>query len=264
MQFFEVCPVIKSVAKFASSAILSLAAMMAAPTASAAIVTGNWDPTLSSLNAGQFNGLGWTTRINVSVDDSCVADDGSSPIILNRTVRIFGIRFTCRNPVPLLNLAGSPFSILSAELGFYGLDDGILRRVFTLNPTSFTPEILLLGEGSEILFLRSSTNSNVVSYRDYDFQLSLPGLAPQLLYRGGTTTSFTAATDPITATQFNLSNGNAATVVNDTRLIEGQLVFSFVPEPGSTALVLLALLAAGAAGSRRPRRGLHAGDVHVG
>lgn len=247
---------IQSLAKFAGTAVLGLAATVAAPTASAAIVTGSWDP---ALPAATFTSLGWTTTINIKISDDCIRDDGSTPLI--RYVNVMGKKFNC-GPSQGTGEGVTPafFSILSAEIGLYDLGSQRIIDVLTFNPLSFSLGFLELGEGGSILQLIAGDASPIagdVTGRTlgFDFVLGLPGAAPVIKYRSGSTGSFTTGTEPPTQTAFVVNADSAeATVLADTKLDVGDLIFTgTVPEPGSLALTLLALGAAGAVATRRQR-----------
>lgn len=244
------------------AAALSLAAIGMAPIASAAIVTGSWDPALPN---PPFVNLGWTATVNLKIDNDCSAGAVSLPVIVN----LFGRSFGCRsNPLA----ATSPFSVLSAEIGIYDLSSNLIVDVLRFNPASFTPFLLDLNPvpgGVEISFLLSLRDSNPVrgtidSTDDYEFRLALPGAAPQINYRefGVAGARFITAPGVPTETAFaiNLDDSpeSQARIIAATRLEKEQLVFNAVPEPGSFALALLALGAVGAAASRRARPAQHA------
>lgn len=244
-------PATRPFAKLLGAAVLSLSSAFIAPLASAAIVTGNWDPALPN---PPFDNLGWTTTINLKLSDDCVSGAQSLPYIVN----LFGRSFGCRsNPLQ----STSPFSILSAEIGLYDLTSRLIVDVLRFSTSSFTPLLVNLGPGGEITFLLSLTDSNAVRgtnerTEDFDFKLELPGAAPAISYRAvGAGGAFTRAPEPPTETAFAINPDSAqSSVIAATRLEVGQAVFNVVPEPGSLALALLALGAAGAAARRRTRR----------
>ncbi len=240
---------LKHLRRAAGAALLGLAAAITASPVSAAIVTGRWDP---SLPQGVFPGLGWTTTINLQVSNDCTSGAVSLPYIVD----IFGSSFGCKaNPFA----ATSPFSILSAQVGIYNLSNAVIEDVLTFNVSSFTPILLNLGTGGAITYLLSLTDSNPVrggipSDGNYDFKLSLPGSTPAIKYEPLTGGGFITATAPPTQTDFTVNYvASPDAVIAATSLKVGQTVFTDVPEPGSRALVWLALGAAGIASSRRRR-----------
>jgi hypothetical protein len=233
--------------------LFALAAVITATSASAAIVTGRWDPALPE---PPFNDLGWTATINLKISDDCTSGAQSLPFIVN----VFGRSFGCKSNA---FLATDPFSILSAQIGLYDLNTNVIVDVLTFSASSFTPFLLDLDPNGDITYLLSLTDSNAVQSDIpgttsllYDFKLALPGSAPAVKYRAsGATGNFTTAPGVPTETDFAINdNSQQADVLERTALREGQVVFSAVPEPGSLALVALALGAAGFSASRRPRR----------
>jgi len=226
-----------------------------ASNASAAIVTGSWDPALPN---PPFVNLGWTTTINLKVDNNC--SNGAHSLPFNDS--LFGRSFSClSNP----SSPTSPFSILSAEIGIYDLSSNLLVDVLRFDPASFRPLLLKLQPGGVIDILLSLTDSDAVRGTigrtdDYEFKLALQGAAPRIKYRAfGATTRFVTATGVPTETEFAISLDDSPAaqqqILNNTRLEINQPLFNAVPEPGSVALALLALGVAGAtAGSARSAR----------
>ena len=245
------------------AAILSLAAIAAAPTASAAIITGSWDPPMVT---PPFDGLGWATTINFSVPRDCLGDSG----IVN--VRFLNRSFRCGSATPAI-------TVLRAQIGLYDLTTDIYKYAITLDASTLLPQILSITEQGEITYLFSLLPSASVKQKikgedlsdipglpgfpalpaadtDYWFRLAMPGGAPVLQYSDtGAFSDF----DPATAsgfapvlTSFRNDAEWTPTVQNDTEIKVGSSV-NGVPEPQSLALVLVALGAAGAVATRRAR-----------
>jgi hypothetical protein len=234
------------------SALMALAGVAAPLCASAAIVTGSWDPALPD---PPFANLGWTTTINLKISDDCKLGAQSLPYIVN----LFGRSFGCGSS-PLQS--STPFSILSAEIGLYDLTTRRIVDVLTFDPSAFVPLLLDLDSSSAITYLLSVTDSNPVQGHidrtdGFFFRLDLPGEAPAIRYRAvGDSGPFVRAPGVPTETAFSVNDdADQAQVLESTRLQVGQPVFTALPEPGSLALALLALGGLATAGARRRSRG---------
>jgi hypothetical protein len=254
-------------ASAAAAALLGAAGFFGvAQNASAAIVTGSWDPPLPAA----FGNFGWTATVNVKVAENCGVGTPSTPTQPLTMVNFLGVSFGCNgNAFPVV----SAFQILSAEVGIYDLSTNVILDVLRFNTSSFNASlfaVLGLGSEGEIQFLQTATPSNILrsglTYDggcQYDFRLALPGSNPEIRYRAaagvgadcaGSTSSFTPGTAPITATRFAVNPTTAqTTVLATTRLEVGQRVFG-VPEPSSLLLAALALGLAGTVGIRRTQR----------
>jgi hypothetical protein len=248
--------VITPLRKFAGSALIGLMALATAPMASAAIVTGSWDPPLPN---PPFIGLGWMTTVNVEIPGSCVRADGSTPRI--RYVSVLGQGFDC-GPSQGSGEGVTPanFSILSAQIGIYSLSTALLVDVLTLDPRSFTPQFVELG--SDGFTELAAGDSNAVRgtagrpVADFEFILGLPGSAPVIRYMGPTDSGFTTATAVPQLIAYSVDyDSSALTVITRTELQIGDRVPGLeIPEPGSFVLALLALGMAGGVASRRGRQ----------
>ena len=232
------------------SAILSLAAIATAPTASAAIITGSWDPVLPA----PFVNLGWVATVNLKIDDRCVVNTAG-----NFSLNIFGRSFGCSaNPTTAQNFR---VDVLRAQVGLYSTLSGAIVDVLQfnentmgvgINPTaqSLTSFLLSLNDSS-------AEQSTAAAALDYKFKLAVPGALPVLSYQNRSASGpFTTATGTPFLTGFDVQpNGSEAAVLASTSFTLGQIVApSAVPEPGSLALVLLALGATGVVAARRSRR----------
>ncbi len=242
---------IQDIRKFVGRLGVVIAGVAAAPLASAAIVTGSWDPPLPQ---GSFPGLGWAASVVVSVDDRCLSASGDQSTGLLTNIPGF-------SGCPGGAFVFPAFSILSAQVGIYDLGTGLINDVLDF---SFTTEIQLqLGVGGSIDYLSAllptePRRGTQAFSDDFEFRLLLTGENPVLQYRDYrgpfNFRSFSTVENQEFATQFGVyEDGQQAQALGDARLVIGATVFD-VPEPGSLALSLLALCAAGACAVRRGRK----------
>ena len=227
--------------------LLALTAAISAPTASAAIITGSWDPVLPA----PFVNLGWVSTVNMGISDNCVVNRSS-----DFSVSIFGRSFGCSvRPV------NQDFTVIRAQVGLYSTITGRLIDVLRFQPNTMGATVNSIGESSLFLLTLNESNSERAAAgtgaSGYSFKLKVPGALPVLSYQGaGNSGAFIDATGTPILTRFDVQpNASQATVLANTLFTVGQVVAArAVPEPGSLALALLALLATAAVAARRTRR----------
>ena len=235
------------------AAILSLAAIATAPTASAAIITGSWDPDLPA----PFVNLGWVATVNMRIDGGCVVDT-SNTFSLN----VFGRSFGCSGKPE--NKGGKNFEVLRAQVGLYSTITGRIIEVLEFAPPDGSMGVNLFDSTNNKFEVRLG-ESKAVSAKapgtlNSQFKLAVPGALPVLSYQNSSNPGrFITATNTPFLTRFDVQpNESEFTVLDNTVLEIGQRVGpTAIPEPGSLALVLLALGATGAVAARRARHTHH-------
>ncbi len=236
--------------------VCSAASLACVAPASAAIVTGSWDPAFDA----PLSALGWTARINVYVPDQCF-QTAPAGFALNAGGRSWGCSSNPFSSTPLI-------TVLSAELGIYDLATGspdLLLDVITFSPASLP--LVAVGidtTADELTFYRAQGTSNTVRGHTpgqtdgYDFRIRLNDpsnppfqttTVPWVEFAVAGSGNFTRSMGRPTDVTYTVgSDANRATILAETRL---QLPAQDVPEPTSVSLVLLALGAAGMAARRR-------------
>lgn len=220
--------------------------------ASAAIVTGSWDPAFGA--SSPFPTLGWLTTINFFVPNQCFTSNTGPG------VSIFGNSHSCggttENPAP-------PIKVLSAEVGLYSLATNKIVDVLTFDPLSLPLTLLKSDPNNLLIFFLASDLSNVVRggvssdpaftslLSPYQFRLRLNGSLPELQYGIAPGGDWVKATSPTLVGQsIDLDDSHKDAILGITALSVGQQAIP-IPEPTSVALVLLALVAGGVASRRR-------------
>ena len=240
----------KSFRNQVTAAVVGLAAVFGGtPPASAAIVTGSWDP---AFGPGPLQDLGWLTTINFFVPNQCFTSNTGPGI------SIFGNSHSCggttENPAPQIK-------VLSAEVGLYSLATNKIVDVLTFDPLSLPLTLLKSDQNDLLIFFLASQLSNVVQggvpsdqdfsalLSQYQFRLRLNGSLPELQYGRVPDGAFVKATSPTLVGQsIDLDDSHTNAILTSTALRVGSLA---IPEPTSVALVLLALVAGGLASRRR-------------
>ena len=240
----------KSFGNQVAAAEVGLAAVFGGtPPASAAIVTGSWDPAFA---AGPLQNLGWLTTINFFVPTQCFAGAGGIKI------NLFGQSYFCNGLLPTPKI-----TVLSAEVGLYSLSTNTIVDVLTFNPATLPLFLVNIDPNDTLNFFLATQPSSpaqggVLSdpaftsqLNQFNFRLRLAGSLPQLEYRSGNTGPYTIATSPtLNGQSIELDDTMAGAIINTTALRVGQQAIP-IPEPTSVALVLLALAAGGVASRRR-------------
>lgn len=214
----------KRLGRSLAALVLGMAAMLPAQ---AILVVGEWDPTYGS----PFTNLGWRGTTTLDVDASCLATPGiitndglSCPLmsVFSATVEFYDIT----NPVPTIDTLN--FTGL-VNLAYLAVGPGGTPLGFGLTPAGY---------------VLSTTPLALVGGEQASFAL-------QIDYNPGRTGS------PTLATLFwQTDSGNGRNDVDFPAPVHVRLLTDpgAVPEPGTLALSLAALVGLGALARRRARR----------
>lgn len=200
-------------------------------TASAVIVTTSYDP---PFGAGPLNDYGWKATINYELPAECFSTPGAK-------INLFGLILGCEAP------RVADFKVLSAQVGIYRLDTpNFLVDVLTFDPTSLPLLAVGITPPDVVTQVYAWRPSNTVRGTadfndDIDFRLLLQGPVAEVEYRqcvpGSRCSAWTTGPAPVRTASIRYADGTTfSQVFGQTELRVGA-----VPEPGTMALVLLAL-----------------------
>lgn len=203
------------------AAVVAMASMfgLASP-AKAIIVIGAWDPAFGSA----FPELGWRGEAKFSVPDACLAESGW----------VFNFE----------SCSGDTMKVLSAEVEFYKLSD-------PTNPL-FHETLSFDDPTSLVLAMRIEDGLLAGLYATFDYFVP-----STLAIAGGPYTDFVLLfEDDIARLAFvsDPPDGPKTRGISDRNTPDGSpfITFRVVPEPGSLALVVLAVVTMGFSLRRRP------------